>query len=374
MQLRVIVTFVAIVSLWAVPAQAKTVDCNKKSLAAEIAKLQNDKGKSKSGKSGGARNPKPVTLTVAGSCNENIYINGIDDLTLIALPGAEINGQPVINAGGFFVALDIEHSNRVTVTGFTINATNGGVWCRRSSDCRLEDNLIIGDGGNIGILAALNAHTIMTGNTVSGFGTGLLVNTNASTHLLGGGKGAPNTFTGNFQGIRAVIGGDVLVDGSSGSRNVVSGNTRRGILVQNGATMWANWMEVSLNGNNPNNQFSGDIIMVGDASLRLFNTDVTFNDGHGILVTRGGDLRIGSSTVTGNARSGVALAIGSTGWVSSTITLAANGAFNLGNTDVFCDASSFLQASAGLIVASSANGVDCNGGANIVSDLNAILP
>ena len=66
-----------------------------------------------------------TTIKVSGTCPENIQINSLDRLSLIAMPGATLqdasNGaQPVIL---------ITDSRRITVQGFTITGGTTGISC-----------------------------------------------------------------------------------------------------------------------------------------------------------------------------------------------------------------------------------------------------
>jgi Right handed beta helix region len=86
-------------------------------------------------------NPQgPNTLTVSGSCHENVVIQSFDRLTLIANPGASINDA----SGGTAAVLDIIDSQRITVQGFTVNGGGEGVVCEGFSLCRFSGNTFQG--------------------------------------------------------------------------------------------------------------------------------------------------------------------------------------------------------------------------------------
>jgi len=79
------------------------VDCSKgDSINAELAKL------TKSG---------PNVMTIAGSCAEDVVIDGFDDLTLVAAAGASLN---LASATSKSVLL-VNSSRKVVIDGFAIN-------------------------------------------------------------------------------------------------------------------------------------------------------------------------------------------------------------------------------------------------------------
>ena len=91
-----------------------------------------------------AANPQgPNTVSVLGSCRENILIKSMDRLTLITKKGASITDR----SNGSLAVLDIEDSHSVTVQGFTING-GAGVNCGSASVCYLTGNTI--EGGGVG--------------------------------------------------------------------------------------------------------------------------------------------------------------------------------------------------------------------------------
>ena len=112
-------TFLAFCLLAAIGAASQgaqaanlTVNCDKKETIHKAVKLLADS------------NPQgPNTITVSGSCRENILIRSMDRLTVITKKGASITDR---SSGNSFV-VDIEDSHSVTVQGFTFNGGIGGV-------------------------------------------------------------------------------------------------------------------------------------------------------------------------------------------------------------------------------------------------------
>jgi parallel beta-helix repeat protein len=83
---------------------------------------------------------RPHTLTVSGTCKENVLIQGFNRLTLIATTGATISDA----SGGTGVVVDIEDSTDIVLQGFTISGGSSGVLCFDGSLCRFSGNTIEG--------------------------------------------------------------------------------------------------------------------------------------------------------------------------------------------------------------------------------------
>lgn len=86
---------------------------------------------------------EPNTITVFGTCNENVVIQSFDKLTLISTTGATINDV----SGGLSAVLNIEDTNRVTLQGFTINGGADGVICGNASVCYLMADTVQSSAG-----------------------------------------------------------------------------------------------------------------------------------------------------------------------------------------------------------------------------------
>jgi len=82
----------------------------------------------------------PALVTVHGTCNENVVIQGFNRLTLQAASGATISDA----SGGTGAVVDIEDSTDVSLEGFTINGGAIGVYCGNFSVCRFNGNTIQG--------------------------------------------------------------------------------------------------------------------------------------------------------------------------------------------------------------------------------------
>ena len=113
-----------------------------------------------------AANPQgPNTVSVIGSCIENILIQHMDRLTLITKKGASITDHSAGNS----VVVDIEDSHSVALQGFTINGGNGGVLCNTASVCYLTGNTIQ-DGAGTGVGVGLGSHAFLESNVIQNNG------------------------------------------------------------------------------------------------------------------------------------------------------------------------------------------------------------
>jgi hypothetical protein len=120
-------------------------------------------------------NPQgPNTITVFGGCKENIVIQGMDRLTLIAKNGASIADR----SNGTLPVVDIEDSQRVTLQGFTINGGAQGILCSTASLCYLTGNTIQGPGG-FGINVIKGSRVFLESNVIEDWGRGAFIDSGA---------------------------------------------------------------------------------------------------------------------------------------------------------------------------------------------------
>src|SRR5208337_3685448 len=138
-----------------------TVNCDNKEKIHKAVKLLAD------------TNPQgPNTVTVLGSCRENIVIQSMDRLTLITKKGASITDR----SGGSLPVVDIEDSQRVTLQGFTINGADGGIGilCNTASVCYLTGNTIQGPG-HFGVNVVKGSRAFLESNVIQNWGRGSFI-------------------------------------------------------------------------------------------------------------------------------------------------------------------------------------------------------
>ena len=233
------------------------------------------------------------TVTVSGTCNENLLIQGFDRLTLISTTGATINDA----SGGQSPVVDIEDSRRVTLQGFTVNGGLDGVICGNASVCYLTANTIQSSVGQEGVAAGNGAQAFLTNNLIRNNGTrGLTANE-----------------------------GSVVIS----TTDTFEGNADSGVVANSGAYFACSNSTVENNGN-------GGIVLTDHSTGRIISCTISGNTGDGVTVQRGSEVRFdsynGAATVATNTGSGVLVRDLSFSFFGG----GANITGNLGGTDVLC--------------------------------------
>jgi len=248
-----------------------TVNCDKKETIHKALKLLAD------------TNPQgPNTITVVGSCSDNILIKSMDRLTLITKNGASITDR----SKGSLTVVDIEDSHSVTVQGFTINAGGAGVACGTASVCYLTGNTI--QGGSLGIGMSGGSHAFLESNVIQNSGRG------------------------------------AFVDGSQmfSSNDVFQGNADKGVIAFVAAYFQAS-----------NSSFLNNAVGIEAAggTVQLDGGTISGNGGNGMTLVGGASVLFRGPTITGNGWDGVYLEDGSfAGFLAANIT------GNLSGLDVEC--------------------------------------
>jgi hypothetical protein len=228
-------------------------------------------------------NPQgPNTISVVGSCRENILVRSMDRLTLITKKGASITDR----SNGSLAVVDIEDSHSVTVQGLTIIGGGGGVNCGSASVCYLTGNTI--EAGGVGVRGG--SRSFLESNVIQN-----------------GGRGA------------------TVEDGSQmfSSDDVFQSNAAQGIVIGDGVYF------VASNSSFLNN---GVGILAAASNLLLHGGTISGSIGNGMTMLAGSTVVFrDSATVTGNGGDGVHLEDASfAGFQSATVT------GNLSGLDVNC--------------------------------------
>jgi len=356
-----------LVLLAPLPLYAGTkIDCSKgDSINAALAKL------SRSG---------PNQLTVTGSCAEDVVIDGFDDLTLTAMPGAALNPASATSK----TILLINSSRRVIVDGFAVNIAAPGpglpfTWVAEfngSVGCVMKNLTVTGGGG---IRLQRESYVSISDSTLHDVNLGISVGNAANGDIRGvtidntltpaprgsvgiaifGGSTAfaeGVTVSGFNQGVLAA-GGTFAVLGPGffdTARPVAVQNNRIGISVTNSGLASFLSGVVTITGNGAlNNDLTGGIV-VNNGSLQLTAplpqvgvSEIENNVTQGILVMNNGTAQItGAVSVSNNGYNGVVAVTGGVagfspignppGFPSVTQNFA---------RDIFCDATSMVTGS-----------------------------
>jgi parallel beta-helix repeat protein len=218
-------------------------------------------------------NPQgPNTLTVYGACNENVLIQTFDNLTLqAAAGGATINDA----SGGTNNVINISDSTRITIQGFAINGTNGGIFCFNQSLCRLTGNTIQG-GSDFGVRADSGSRATLTDNVIQNSGDGL--------HIMNGSWAVTlrNTIQGN-PGVGIFVSGGSFLRARS---TTVQGNGSMGVVVADNSTL------ASVGGNVITGNGDTGVLVLRAAVGTFTNGDVITANGYGLAEYGGNGVSI----------------------------------------------------------------------------------
>ena len=239
-----------------------TVNCDKKEKIHTAVKLLAD------------TNPQgPNTVTVSGSCRDNILIQSMDRLTLITKNGASITDR----SNGSLVVVDIEDSRSVTVQGFTINGGGAGVSCGTASVCHFTGNTIQG-GGGVGVGGGSRA--FLESNVMQNGGRGATVEDGSQMFSRN------DVFQGNGPGV--VLAGAYFEASNSSFLN-------------NGVGILAAASNVLLLGGTTISGSGGDGMTMRAGSTAVFQgATITGNGGNGIHMEDASFAGFQAATVTGN--------------------------------------------------------------------------
>jgi hypothetical protein len=312
----------------------------------------------------------PSTISVTGTCNENVTLNNARSLTIFAGPGgAKIVGPQDSDTFDIFLSQDItlQDLEIVGTPGTTVATAGGGVFISDASEvhlvrCNIHDNQGGGVFADTGSLLFLN-HTSIQNNAP---GDGLDVTNNSSADVVGStiqNNGFPVTGgVGVFVINRSSIvfrqtnfilnNGDIGVfaqtlsnigfqSAVAGRFTTVSGHGQDGIAVSRDSTLGLNGVNAQVvtgNGSScPLDPTCGGIYAVRNSTVSTGNAIISGNQGSGINVDQGSNLLLNNATVSNNSGDGVhveEIAIGNIG-VGNAIT-------GNGGASVFCDERSLV--------------------------------
>jgi hypothetical protein len=238
----------------------------------------------------------PNTITVSGSCKDNLVIDGFDRLTLVTSNGASISDA----SGGTLAVVFVHDSQSFTLQGFTINGGNDGVACVGASVCYLRGNTIQSSAGQEGVGVGGGSRAILVGNTIQN-------NTQRGLTVNGAGQVFSNSDT-------------------------FSGNTSAAIVANSGTYFTADLSSMTNNGADG----SAAIIVTDHSGARLISCTISGNKGDGVNVQRGSEARFdaydGPGSITANAGVGVGVRDLSFALFTGGTTITGN----LAGTDVLC--------------------------------------
>jgi hypothetical protein len=238
----------------------------------------------------------PNTITVSGSCKENVVIDGFDRLTLTTKNGASITDH----SGGASPVVFVHDSQSFHLQGFTINGGADGLDCVGASVCYLWSNTIQSSVGQQGVGVGGGSRGILVGNAIQN-------NTQRGLTVNGGGQVFSNSDT-------------------------FSGNAGAAIVANSGTYFTADISSVTNNGSDG----SAAIIVTDHSGARLISCNISGNKGDGVDVQRGSEVRFDAYDGPGaiSANSGVGVSVSDLSFALFTGGTTITG--NLAGTDVLC--------------------------------------
>lgn len=334
----------------------------------------------------------PNTITVSGTCTENVVLNQRERLTLQAAAdgGTIVSAAPFVttiearNCGGLTLRnLTVRGINRTalamftgttpTITGATIETTAGG----------LALDLVGISDGTIGGFNAADAVTVRGGArcvSCSAFFAGgvTLENSTLAGLSIDAGRvsffgqrpstppsGQPNVVRNNFNGISVTNGGAVVMDnvnrvennGASGillvgghatlNGGTLPDGTRFGTTFENNQRNAVSALENSqfrsngaakfLNNGSLSVDFHAGISATHSSVVALTGGEITGSVGPGISADSGSTVRLSGTVISGNSEEGVRLLHGAVFESLAGTTVPANG-----NGSVTCDATAIV--------------------------------
>lgn len=323
----------------------------------------------------------PHTITVTGTCTENILINQRERLTIEAPAGQTAT---IVAAGPFVSALEARHSLGLTLRNLIVRSNRSSIALFNNSTATITavtvENTtgvaldLVGADVTVGGFNAADAVTVRGGLrcvACSAFIAGWTTVENSTLSGLSVDAGrvnifgqrpaptppsGPNVFRNNFNGIVVTNGGAVMMD----NINRVENNTASGMLllgghatVNNGTTFESNQrnavsvLEGSQFRSNGANRFLNNgaagvdfragISATHSSVVALTGGEISGSNGPGISADSASTVRLNGTSITGNSEEGIRLRHGAV-----FESIAGNNVPVNGTASVTCDATAIV--------------------------------
>jgi hypothetical protein len=312
----------------------------------------------------------PGTITVTGTCTENVSINNARSITIVAGPtGAAIVGPLDTDAVDISLSQDINLVNLEISGTFSTTGNGGGtgVFITEASDvhiigCNIHDNQSGGVGEETGSIVFLRGTTIQNNNPNDGLdvydnstadvarttiqNNGDSANGGVGVFLTGSSTAVfrqTNLIQNNADfGIQAVNLSHVrFQSGFAGLFTTVQGHNVNGILVRKQSHLQIGGVSPQvIQGNGaacPLDPTCGGILVDVNSTLHVSSGDISGNQGSGISAQQGANVRLGGATISNNTGDGVHLK-----WISigDFVPGSGNSITGNGGASVSCDRTS----------------------------------
>lgn len=332
----------------------------------------------------------PHTITVTGTCTENVNVSQFNRLTIEAPPGQTATVSPPAPGPNAFT---IFSSHNIVLRRLVITGGGNGLVITRGSTVQLTAMRLTGNAA-AGLIVTTGSvvniggpppdqFTTVSGNGGQGVGTdaadltfngGLTVEENAglAMSVIGGrvrvsGQPVENVFRNN--------GGGITLDGTVANfngRNTIQNNNLAGVQVVSGRANFSGVVVPSTGetrsttieghtlginvvgaaavgffgpnrirnngGGNPDAEFRGGVRIGTSARVQINGpNEITNNTGYGVLLDFNGSLAIAGASVTNNTEGGVRVARSSVGSFDLGGTYSGNG-----GAQISCDDTSLI--------------------------------
>lgn len=239
------------------------------------------------------------TLSVAGTCNENVLIR--NEKQRIALDGG---GTATISAPSPSNAAVNIRGKGILLQNFTITGGSNGVWINRGSNASLINNIIQNSNGN-GVVVDELAFSVLTNNTIQGHpGGGVIISENSTARI---GFNADGEMVASANTIQSNGADGIVISNGSSARivgNTVSNNSGEGIVVVRDSHADIASNVISLNANGIEVGENSFVHLGEETGSSIYESPNTgTNAGFGIKCTDGGsaDGRQGAMTGSGGS-------------------------------------------------------------------------
>jgi len=165
----------------------------------------------------------PVTISVTGTCSENLLINELEDYTRLTVPIGETATITGMNPSMPTITII---GKGITVEGFTIKGPYDGIQVVRGGTAFIEHNTI--ETGGYGIVLSFNSYAHIRGNNIeNNLLDGIVVANNSFARIgIRGGSDptpVPNTIQGNAYGVTVSRSSSAQIVGNTISSNIYDG-------------------------------------------------------------------------------------------------------------------------------------------------------
>jgi len=239
----------------------------------------------------------PNSISVVGTCHENVVFTGRTDLTIFGNPSATVTPG---NANGHLLA--INSSQRIGIQNLTFDGGRGIIVDENS---KVDfDNITVQNSAGIG-LTSIDSQVHIANSTIQ--------NSTRSGISIGGGTFyvdsdvTGTTVTGNGRIGIAVLTGHLILNGGDGvtpgTQNVISNNGASGVEVANSA-------EADISGDNriTGNHGSFGLVVIHTSSAFMSDGTISNNTGMGVHCGETSHCEFaGTTTIDNNGNGGIAI-------------------------------------------------------------------